>query len=162
MLAPRVLHDPQGTCPASRYWPICHCHSLCPTSAQFWNVKLTSKLSTTPSASNNASTASSMYDAGKGDDEATETPESLRSKQTRMENQVDQIWKVLSAFEESSAGCISEMLRFVSSGQYLEAIVMAERFILHVEILFAAIDDLEAQFALEKVKGEPARTSEKA
>jgi hypothetical protein len=70
-----------------------------------------------------------------------------------METQVEQIWRILSAFEESSAGCISEMLRFVSAGQYLDAVIMAERFILHVEILFAAIDDLEAQFSAENVRG---------
>lgn len=71
-----------------------------------------------------------------------------------METQVEQIWKVLSAFEESSAACISEMLRFVSANQHSEAILMAEKFILHVEVPFAAIDDLEAQFALEGAKGE--------
>lgn len=60
---------------------------------------------------------------------------------------------VLSAFEESSAACISDMLRQVSNGQYLEAIRMAEKFILHVEVLFATIDDLEYQFGRLKVKG---------
>ena len=54
---------------------------------------------------------------------------------------------VLSAFEESSAACISDMLRQVSNGQYLDAIRMAEKFILHVEVLFATIDDLEWNFA---------------
>ena len=53
---------------------------------------------------------------------------------------------MLSAFEESSAACISDMLRFVSNGQYLDAVRMAEKFILHVEVLFATIDDLEVQF----------------
>lgn len=38
------------------------------------------------------------------------------------------------------------MLRQVSNGQYLEAIRMAEKFILHVEVLFATIDDLEFHF----------------
>jgi hypothetical protein len=60
---------------------------------------------------------------------------------------------VLSAFEESSAACISDMLRHVSSGQYLEAIRMAEKFILHVEVLFATIDDLEWHFAQLSMKG---------
>ena len=60
---------------------------------------------------------------------------------------------VLSAFEESSAACISDMLRQVSNGQYLEAIRMAEKFILHVEVLFATIDDLEWQFARLNLKG---------
>lgn len=60
---------------------------------------------------------------------------------------------VLSAFEESSAACISDMLRQVSNGQYLEAIRMAEKFILHVEVLFASIDDLEYHFAQLNLKG---------
>lgn len=60
---------------------------------------------------------------------------------------------VLSAFEESSAACISDMLRQVSNGQYLDAIRMAEKFILHVEVLFAAIDDLEHSFASMNTKG---------
>jgi hypothetical protein len=45
------------------------------------------------------------------------------------------------------------MLRQVSNGQYLEAIRMAEKFILHVEVLFATIDDLEYHFARIAVKG---------
>jgi hypothetical protein len=45
------------------------------------------------------------------------------------------------------------MLRHVSNGLYLEAIRMAERTVLHVEVLFATIDDLEWQFALLGVKG---------
>jgi hypothetical protein len=60
---------------------------------------------------------------------------------------------VLSAYEESSAACISDMLRQVSNGQYLDAIRMAEKFILHVEVLFAAIDDLEHRFAQLGLKG---------
>jgi hypothetical protein len=45
------------------------------------------------------------------------------------------------------------MLRQVSNGQYIDAIRMAEKFILHVEVLFAAIDDLEYQFARMNMKG---------
>ena len=45
------------------------------------------------------------------------------------------------------------MLRQVSNGQYLEAIRMAEKFILHVEVLFASIDDLEFHFARFNLKG---------
>jgi hypothetical protein len=63
------------------------------------------------------------------------------------------ISRVLSAFEESSAACISDMLRQVSNGQYLDAIRMAEKFILHVEVLFATIDDLEYHFARLGQKG---------
>jgi len=64
---------------------------------------------------------------------------------------------VLSAFEESSAACISDMLRQVSNGQYIDAIRMAEKFILHVEVLFAAIDDLEYHFGRLSMKGTSAR-----
>lgn len=85
--------------------------------------------------------------------EANETPSSLKKKQKMMEEQVYRIWTVLSAFEESSAACISEMLRHVSSGRYLGGVRMAERFILHVEILFSAIDDIEKQFKKEQTKG---------
>ena len=42
--------------------------------------------------------------------------------------------------------CISDMLWQVRDGQYLEAIRMAEKFILHMEVLFVMIDDLEAYF----------------
>lgn len=85
--------------------------------------------------------------------EATETPSSLKQKQKIMEEQVYRIWTVLSAFEESSAACISEMLRHVSSGRYLGGVRMAERFILHVEILFSAIDDIERAFRKAQAKG---------
>jgi hypothetical protein len=50
------------------------------------------------------------------------------------------------------------MLRQVSSGQYLEAIRMAEKFILHVEVLFATIDDLEHHFARLQLKGSDLRS----
>lgn len=71
-----------------------------------------------------------------------------------METKVQQIWHVLSGYEESSAALIGDMLRAVNGRQLLEIILLAERFILHVETLFAVIDDLEAQFALAQVKGE--------
>lgn len=45
------------------------------------------------------------------------------------------------------------MLRQVSNAQYLEAIRMAEKFILHVEVLFATIDDIETYFLRLNLKG---------
>ncbi|ORZ21827.1 hypothetical protein BCR41DRAFT_420754 [Lobosporangium transversale] len=87
--------------------------------------------------------------ASPGEDSASsveiKTPEELKLAQQQMEEKVYQIWTVLSAFEESSAGCISDMLLHVSNGAYYEGVLMAGRFILHVDILFSAIDDLEAQ-----------------
>lgn len=85
--------------------------------------------------------------------EAKDTPASLRNRQKYMEDKVYRIWTVLSTFEESAAACISEMLRFVSNGQYLEGVRMAEKFVLHVETLFASLDDLNASFRTEKAKG---------
>lgn len=62
-----------------------------------------------------------------------------------MEEKRWQIWTVLSAFEESSAGCISDMLLHVANKAYHDCVQMAGIFILHVEIFFAAIDDLDTQ-----------------
>lgn len=77
--------------------------------------------------------------------ESIETPASLLAKQQSMETRVFTIWRVLSAYEESSAACISDMLRHVSNGKYLGGVQYAERFVVHVEVLFSAIDALEAQ-----------------
>ncbi|KAJ9104024.1 hypothetical protein QFC19_004158 [Naganishia cerealis] len=127
-------------------------HPECYMIHKFWNVKLISKFQNTPINSAHAS-ASSVLDPDAVPEEQKETAETLKAKQIRMETQVEQIWRVLSAFEESSAACISEMLRSVSANEYLDGVLMAERFILHVEILFAVIDDLEAQFAMENARG---------
>jgi hypothetical protein len=45
------------------------------------------------------------------------------------------------------------MLRQIENGQYLDAVLMAEKFILHVEVLFGAIDDLEHHFASNGLEG---------
>ena len=60
-----------------------------------------------------------------------------------MENKVYRIWSVLSAFEESSAACISDMLLHVSNGAYMESVMVAKKFIWHVDILFGATDRLD-------------------
>ena len=60
---------------------------------------------------------------------------------------------VLSTFEESVAECISDMSRQATNGKYLDAMRMAEKFILHVEVLFATIEDLESSFARMNMKG---------
>ncbi|KAG1047678.1 hypothetical protein G6F43_009885 [Rhizopus delemar] len=70
------------------------------------------------------------------------TSEELKEAQNIMEEKVYRIWTVLSAFEESAAGCISDMLLHVSEGSYAEGVKMADYFVTHVEVLFSAIDDL--------------------
>ncbi|KAI9256495.1 hypothetical protein BDA99DRAFT_516568 [Phascolomyces articulosus] len=70
-------------------------------------------------------------------------PVELAEKQRDMEEKVYRIWTVLSAFEESSAVCISEMLLHVSNGAYVEGICLSERFLVHVEALFSGVDELD-------------------
>ncbi|KAF7727507.1 hypothetical protein EC973_007485 [Apophysomyces ossiformis] len=74
------------------------------------------------------------------------TVDQLRDRQNAMEEKVYRIWTVLSAFEESAAACISDMLVHVSEGSYVEGVKMADYFIIHVEVLFDAIDDLLNQY----------------
>ncbi|KAH8093809.1 RhoGAP-domain-containing protein [Cristinia sonorae] len=131
-------------------------HPECYMINKFWNVKVvtrrpTSELGAIDNGDNERE--QQQIEPEYMEEERAETQASLKDKQVRMEQQVYRIWTVLSAFEESSAACISDMLRQVSNGQYLEAIRMAEKFILHVEVLFATIDDLEFQFAKLNMKG---------
>lgn len=150
-----------------------HWHPECYMIHKFWNIKLCPTGSTprenvaqepttvpeAPEPTNSGVapvTNAGALDAPSAEaveTEANESPSSLREKQKLMEEQVYRIWTVLSAFEESSAACISDMLRQVSNGKYLGGVRMAERFIFHVEVLFAAIDDLEAAFRREEAKG---------
>ncbi|KAJ7066728.1 LIM domain-containing protein [Mycena amicta] len=123
-------------------------HPECYMINKFWNVKVVSRRPTST-----AEIDGEHQEPEYAEEERRETPVSLKDKQIRMEQQVYRIWTVLSAFEESSAACISDMLRQVSNGQYLEAIRMAEKFILHVEVLFATIDDLEHHFYRLGMKG---------
>ncbi|GJN89320.1 hypothetical protein Rhopal_002300-T1 [Rhodotorula paludigena] len=137
-----------------------HWHPECYMIHKFWNIKLapTPKAierppSTSDPADPSAPSSTAMVPSTSSSStpdyvaiEESETPASLKARQRHMEEQVYRIWTILSAFEESSAACISEMLRHVSSGRYMEGVGMAEKFVLHVETLFAAIDDLNAAF----------------
>ncbi|EJD43757.1 hypothetical protein AURDEDRAFT_114556 [Auricularia subglabra TFB-10046 SS5] len=131
-------------------------HPECYMIHKFWNVKIASRRPASPLPAPSDSISGAIDGVARPpyqEEEEQESPQSLRDKQTRMEHQVYRVWTVLSAFEESSAACISDMLRQVSGGQYLEAIRQAEKFILHVEVLFATIDDLETHFAQHNAKG---------
>ena len=76
----------------------------------------------------------------------------VRVEEEQMEEKVYRIWSVLSAFEESSAACISDMLLHVSNGSYVEGILVAKKFIWHVDILFGATDSLDSLMVTEGVK----------
>lgn len=68
--------------------------------------------------------------------------------QTKMEQKVNRIWTDLSSFEESSATCISDMLLLVAAGAYVEGFRMASQFVMHLEVLYGALDDVQQQLIL--------------
>ena len=108
---------------------------------KFWNVRLA------PSDGDGNHQVLSEADA-------TEAQRTLvREEEEQMEEKVYRIWSVLSAFEESSAACISDMLLHVSNGSYVEGIVTARKFIWHVDILFRATDKLDFLMVSEGLKG---------
>jgi hypothetical protein len=77
----------------------------------------------------------------------------VREEEERMEEKVYRIWSVLSTFEESSAACISDMLLHVSNGAYVDGVLVAKRFIWHVDILFHSADTLDATMMSQGMKG---------
>lgn len=88
--------------------------------------------------------------------EETDDPvvrDAIREEEERMEEKVYRIWSVLSAFEESSAACISDMLLHVSNGAYVDGVLVAKRFIWHVEILFQSADRLDSTMLKVDEKG---------
>jgi hypothetical protein len=77
----------------------------------------------------------------------------VREEEERMEEKVYRIWSVLSTFEESSAACISDMLLHVSNGAYVDGVLVAKKFIWHVDILFHTADKLDANMMESGSKG---------
>jgi len=86
-------------------------------------------------------------------DTSEEERSAVREEEERMEEKVYKIWSVLSTFEESSAACISDMLLHVSNGAYIDGVLVAKRFIWHVEILFNSADTLDASMMSQGMKG---------
>ena len=62
-----------------------------------------------------------------------------------VEEKINRIWTILSAFEESSAECMTEILSYVSDNLYLNGIEQAGNFVCHVDVLFSGIDEIEAK-----------------
>ncbi|PHH69315.1 hypothetical protein CDD80_6833 [Ophiocordyceps camponoti-rufipedis] len=106
-----------------------HWHPECYMIHKFWNVRL-------------AQSAEPLQVAPEPHDPARR--ELIRREEERMEDKVYRIWSVLSTFEESSAACISDMLLHVSNGAYVDGVLVAKRFIWHVEVLFQSADRLDA------------------
>ncbi|KAK3902407.1 hypothetical protein C8A05DRAFT_33886 [Staphylotrichum tortipilum] len=107
-----------------------HWHPECYMIHKFWNVRLNPP----------QEAATPIQDDPTG-------RELVRGEEERMEEKVYKIWSVLSTFEESSAACISDMLLHVSNGAYLDGVMVAKKFILHVDVLFRSADRLDAAMA---------------
>lgn len=78
----------------------------------------------------------------------------VRGEEERIEEKVLWIWRTLSAYEEKSATCISDMLLHVSNGAYVDGVMSAKNFILHVDLLFASADDLDYLMTSKTSKGQ--------
>ncbi|CAL5867152.1 uncharacterized protein PFLUO_LOCUS1364 [Penicillium psychrofluorescens] len=116
-----------------------HWHPECYMIHKFWNVRL--------------SPAGQTWEPPPVDADASpEERERIRQEEDQMEEKVYSIWGTLSTFEESSAACISDMLLHVSNGAYIDGVLVAKRFISHVDILFTAVDELAAHINSEGLK----------
>lgn len=115
-----------------------HWHPECYMIHKFWNVRL-------GQPSDEPAPAAQVADHAER--------ELIRENEEQMEDKVYRIWSVLSTFEESSAACISDMLLHVSNGSYVDGVVVAKRFIAHVEILFRSADRLDQIVLANSEKG---------
>lgn len=107
---------------------------------KFWNVRL----ATTPEKNDERPML---------EDTDEKERNAVREEEEKMEEKVYRIWSVLSTFEESSASCISDMLLHVSNGAYVDGVLVAKRFIWHVDILFNSADTLDAAMINQGMKG---------
>lgn len=118
-----------------------HWHPECYMIHKFWNVRLASTQDATD-------TKRQLEDTT--DEEGRNA---VRDEEERMEEKVYRIWSVLSTFEESSAACISDMLLHVSNGAFVDGVLVAKKFIWHVDILFHSADKLDATMSRQGTKG---------
>ncbi|THC94776.1 hypothetical protein EYZ11_005722 [Aspergillus tanneri] len=116
-----------------------HWHPECYMIHKFWNVRL-------------APTGQPLEPLDVDLDATDEERNRVRMEEDVMEEKVYKIWSILSSFEESSAACISDMLLHVSNGTYVDGVLVAKRFIGHVEVLFSAIDQLAAFIKVQGMK----------
>ncbi|KAF2019894.1 RhoGAP-domain-containing protein [Aaosphaeria arxii CBS 175.79] len=118
-----------------------HWHPECYMIHKYWNVRL-------------HSAGQPIIEAQDSDRDANDQlREAVRKQEEEIEAKVNWIWKTLSAFEEKSATCISDMLLHVSNGAYVDGVMAAKKFIVHIELLFGAADDLDAQLVAVTPKG---------
>lgn len=118
-----------------------HWHPECYMIHKFWNVRL-------------GPPGGDADDDSQLAENATEEKRNMvKHDEEEMEEKVYRIWSTLSTFEESSAACISDMLLHVSNGAYVDGVLVAKKFIGHVDVLFAATDRLDSLVVSEGLKG---------
>ena len=136
-----------------------HWHPECYMIHKFWNVRLAlsgsdSAGAVPPNESAEAVPPDERAEVVPPGDSATEEKRVwVREEEEQMEDKVYRIWSVLSTFEESSAACISDMLLHVSNGAYVDGVLVAKKFIWHVDVLFGATDRLDALVSSHTVEG---------
>lgn len=109
---------------------------------KYWNVRL------------HQGTTASIQDQAQSEDDATEDMRRIvRESEEGVEQKVLWIWRTLSSFEEKSATCISDMLLHVSNGAYMDGVMAARKFIIHVDLLFSAADALDQTLHTRTAKG---------
>ena len=114
--------------------------------SQLWNVKLAGK-HFIPPADQVPDTEGMYMSSSYLRDELNEFQTAEVKRQQVTVEKVGKILHILSAFEESSAECISDMLIQFSAQHYEDGIMQAGKFIYHIEALFSGIDEIEAQLA---------------
>ncbi|KAI8075254.1 hypothetical protein BC940DRAFT_287860 [Gongronella butleri] len=121
-----------------KQWPNKKWHPECYMIFKFWNVRL--------------------RDTVINDDPPSSVVQ-VKARLQRMEKKVSRIWTDLSTFEESSATCLSEMLLLVASSAYMDGFRMASQFIMHLQVLFAALEAVRHHDDHRKDDFEEARTT---
>lgn len=119
-----------------------HWHPECYMIHKYWNVRLTSTGHTIEESQ-----------IVEGDGSGLERIR-VREEEEMIEDKVLWIWRTLSAYEEKSATCISDMLLHVSNGAYVDGVMSAKRFITHVDLLFTAADQLDFLMGSQTSKGQ--------
>ncbi|KAB2574058.1 Rho GTPase activator [Lasiodiplodia theobromae] len=118
-----------------------HWHPECYMIHKFWNVRL------------HTTGQPVVEKALAGEEDTDELRKDVRMEEEKIEERVNWIWKTLSAFEERSATCISDMLLHVSNGAYFDGVLAARRFIVHIDLLFEGADELDKVLVEQTPKG---------
>jgi hypothetical protein len=132
-----------------------HWHPECYMIHKYWNVRLHAS----PPKGSDAALEEQEAERQRGllnEREASEEMRTtVRKDEEAVEYKVHWIWQTLSTFEEKSATCISDMLLHVSNGAYMDGVVAARKFITHVDLLFAAADELDHRLQTRATKSAP-------